>query len=82
MGAGTITANYNGVEKFKTVIGDAVRVGSNSVLVAPVSIGARATLGAGSVITKDAPAGELTVSRGKQLTIPGWKRPEKPPRKP
>lgn len=77
IGAGTITANYNGVEKFKTVIGDEVRVGSNSVLVAPVTVGKRATLGAVTVLTKDAPEGELTISRGKQLTIPGWKRPQK-----
>lgn len=81
IGAGTITANYNGVDKFKTTIGDEVRVGSNSVLVAPVKVGRRATLGAGSVLTKDAPEGELTISRGKQVTIPGWKRPEKPTQK-
>ena len=77
IGAGTITANYNGVEKFRTVIGDEVRVGSNSVLVAPVTVGKRATLGAVTVLTKDAPAGELTVSRARQQTIAGWKRPEK-----
>ena len=77
IGAGTITANYDGVNKHKTVIGDAVRVGSNAVLVAPVKLGPRATIGAGSVITKDAPAEALTVARGKQISIPGWKRPEK-----
>ena len=77
IGAGTITANYDGVNKHRTEIGDAVRVGSNAVLVAPVKLGTRATVGAGSVITKDAPADALTVARGKQMSIPGWKRPEK-----
>ncbi|MBM3116365.1 bifunctional UDP-N-acetylglucosamine diphosphorylase/glucosamine-1-phosphate N-acetyltransferase GlmU [Jeongeupia naejangsanensis] len=78
VGAGTITANYDGVNKFRTVIEDEARIGSNNVLVAPVTIGARATTGAGSVIGKNAPAGELTVARAKQVTITGWQRPEKP----
>jgi bifunctional UDP-N-acetylglucosamine pyrophosphorylase/glucosamine-1-phosphate N-acetyltransferase len=77
VGAGTITCNYDGANKHRTVIGDGAFIGSNSSLVAPVTIGAGATVGAGSVITKDAPAGELTVARGKQTTIAGWKRPTK-----
>jgi bifunctional UDP-N-acetylglucosamine pyrophosphorylase/glucosamine-1-phosphate N-acetyltransferase len=77
VGAGTITCNYDGANKHRTVIGDGAFIGSNSSLVAPVTIGAGATIGAGSVITKDAPAGELTVARGKQTTIAGWKRPAK-----
>jgi bifunctional UDP-N-acetylglucosamine pyrophosphorylase/glucosamine-1-phosphate N-acetyltransferase len=77
IGAGTITCNYDGVNKFVTKIGDGAFIGSNSSLVAPVSIGAQATIGAGSVITRDAPDGELTVARGKQQTYEGWKRPVK-----
>jgi bifunctional UDP-N-acetylglucosamine pyrophosphorylase/glucosamine-1-phosphate N-acetyltransferase len=77
VGAGTITCNYDGVNKHQTVIGDKVFIGSNSALVAPVNIGAGATIGAGSVISKDAAAGELTVARAKQTTIAGWKRPAK-----
>jgi bifunctional UDP-N-acetylglucosamine pyrophosphorylase/glucosamine-1-phosphate N-acetyltransferase len=77
VGAGTITCNYDGANKHRTVIGDGAFIGSNSSLVAPVTIGAGATIGAGSVITKDAPAGELTVARGKQTTVAGWKRPVK-----
>jgi bifunctional UDP-N-acetylglucosamine pyrophosphorylase/glucosamine-1-phosphate N-acetyltransferase len=77
IGAGTITANYDGANKHKTVIEDNASTGSNSVLVAPVKIGAGATIGAGSVINRDAPPGELTVARAKQVTIPGWKRPVK-----
>jgi len=77
IGAGTITCNYDGVNKSLTKIGDGAFVGSNSSLVAPVSIGAEATIGAGSVITKDAPAGKLTVARGRQATIDGWQRPKK-----
>jgi bifunctional UDP-N-acetylglucosamine pyrophosphorylase/glucosamine-1-phosphate N-acetyltransferase len=80
IGAGTITCNYDGVNKFQTHIGDGAFIGSNSSLVAPVTIGAQATIGAGSVITRDAPEGELTVARGRQLTLPGWKRPVKQPR--
>ncbi len=77
IGAGTITCNYDGVNKHRTVIGDDVFIGSDTQLVAPVEIGAGATIGAGSTITKHAPAGELTLSRGRQVTISGWKRPEK-----
>ncbi|MFI4958443.1 MAG: bifunctional UDP-N-acetylglucosamine diphosphorylase/glucosamine-1-phosphate N-acetyltransferase GlmU [Lysobacterales bacterium] len=79
VGAGTITCNYDGVNKFVTRIGDGAFIGSNSALVAPVTVGAQATIGAGSVITKDAPAGELTVARGRQQTLVGWKRPVKKP---
>jgi bifunctional UDP-N-acetylglucosamine pyrophosphorylase/glucosamine-1-phosphate N-acetyltransferase len=77
VGAGTITCNYDGVNKFVTRIGDGAFIGSNSALVAPVTIGAQATIGAGSVITRDAPDGELTVARGRQQTFEGWKRPVK-----
>ena len=77
VGAGTITCNYDGVNKSTTVIGDGAFIGSNSSLVAPVEIGAGATIGAGSVITRNAPAGELTVSRTRQSTVEGWKRPQK-----
>jgi bifunctional UDP-N-acetylglucosamine pyrophosphorylase/glucosamine-1-phosphate N-acetyltransferase len=65
------------VHKHRTVIGDGAFVGSNTSLVAPVSVGAHATIGAGSVITRDAPEGELTLARGRQLTLTGWKRPTK-----
>lgn len=78
IGAGTITANYDGVSKYKTMIGDDVRIGSNAVLVAPVTIGDKATIGAGSVITKDCDENKLVVARGKQVTIENWVRPEKP----
>jgi len=77
VGAGTITCNYDGVNKSTTVIGDGAFIGSNSSLVAPVEIGAGATIGAGSVITRNAPADALTVSRARQTTIEGWKRPRK-----
>ncbi len=75
IGAGTITCNYDGVNKFVTTIEDNAFIGSNSALVAPVTIGAGATIGAGSVIGKDAPAGKLTVSRARQVTVDGWQRP-------
>lgn len=77
IGAGTITCNYDGVNKSLTTIEDGVFVGSNSSLVAPVTIAKDATIGAGSVITKNAPAGELTVSRAKQVSISEWRRPVK-----
>ena len=77
IGAGTITCNYDGANKFRTVIEDEVFVGSDTQLVAPVTVGRGATLGAGTTLTRDAPAGELTLSRPKQLTISGWKRPVK-----
>ncbi len=78
VGAGTITCNYDGANKFRTLIEDGAFIGSNTALVAPVTIGAGATIGAGSVISRDAPPGELTVARGRQTTIPGWQRPKKP----
>jgi bifunctional UDP-N-acetylglucosamine pyrophosphorylase/glucosamine-1-phosphate N-acetyltransferase len=76
-GAGSITANYDGVNKHRTVIEADVHVGSNSVLVAPVTIGAGGTIGGGSTITKDTLPGALTVARGKQTSIANWKRPQK-----
>jgi len=77
IGAGTITCNYDGTNKFRTVIEDNAFIGSDSQLVAPVTIGEGATIAAGSTITKNAPAGELSLSRGRQITIKGWKRPVK-----
>jgi len=82
VGAGTVTCNYDGANKHRTTIGDGAFIGSGAMLVAPVSIGEQATIGAGSTITKDAPAGRLTLERSKQLTLEGWKRPvKKPPAK-
>ncbi len=75
IGAGTITCNYDGVNKSTTTIGDKAFVGSNSSLVAPVEVGAGATIAAGSVVTRNAPADMLTVARARQSTIEGWKRP-------
>jgi bifunctional UDP-N-acetylglucosamine pyrophosphorylase/glucosamine-1-phosphate N-acetyltransferase len=77
VGAGTITCNYDGANKHRTVIEDDVFIGSDTMLVAPVVVRRGATIGAGSTITKEAPAGELTVARAKQVTVPGWKRPKK-----
>jgi bifunctional UDP-N-acetylglucosamine pyrophosphorylase/glucosamine-1-phosphate N-acetyltransferase len=77
IGAGTIVANYDGANKHVTKIGDDVHTGSNSVLVAPLDIGPGATIGAGSTISKDAPAGKLTVARAKQVTVDHWQRPVK-----
>jgi bifunctional UDP-N-acetylglucosamine pyrophosphorylase/glucosamine-1-phosphate N-acetyltransferase len=77
IGAGTITCNYDGVNKLRTVIEDDVFIGSDSQLVAPVRVGKGATLGAGTTLTTDAPAGKLTVSRARQMTIEGWQRPKK-----
>lgn len=77
IGAGVITCNYDGVNKFNTVIGDNAFVGSNSSLVAPVKIGKGATIGAGSVITKDAPDDKLSLGRARQSTIDNWTRPTK-----
>jgi len=77
IGAGTITCNYDGVNKSRTTIGDGAFIGSNAALVAPVTVGSNATIGAGSVITKDAPDGELTIGRGRQETLKGWHRPTK-----
>jgi bifunctional UDP-N-acetylglucosamine pyrophosphorylase/glucosamine-1-phosphate N-acetyltransferase len=79
-GAGSITANYDGANKHRTVIEADVHIGSNSVLVAPVTVGAGGTVGAGSVVTKDTPAGALTVARGKQVSIANWQRPKKAPK--
>jgi bifunctional UDP-N-acetylglucosamine pyrophosphorylase / glucosamine-1-phosphate N-acetyltransferase len=80
IGAGTITCNYDGANKHKTVIGDRAFIGSNTALVAPVTVGEDATIGAGTTLNKDAPPGELTVARAKAITIPGWKRPVKKPK--
>ena len=77
VGAGTITCNYDGANKHRTVIEDDVFIGSDTQLVAPVRVGRGATLGAGTTLTKDAPAGELTLSRVKQVSIPDWERPVK-----
>jgi bifunctional UDP-N-acetylglucosamine pyrophosphorylase/glucosamine-1-phosphate N-acetyltransferase len=77
VGAGTITCNYDGANKHRTIIEDDVFIGSDTQLVAPVRVGRGATLGAGTTLTEDAPPGQLTISRARQATIPGWKRPEK-----
>jgi len=77
IGAGTITCNYDGVNKHRTTIEDGAFIGSNTALVAPITIGRDATVGAGSTLSKSAPPGELTVARTKQTTIAGWKRPRK-----
>ena len=77
VGAGTITCNYDGVNKHKTVIGDGAFIGSGVELVAPVTVGKGATIGAGATISKDTPDDKLTVERAKQVTIPGWKKPNK-----
>jgi bifunctional UDP-N-acetylglucosamine pyrophosphorylase/glucosamine-1-phosphate N-acetyltransferase len=77
IGAGTITCNYDGANKFRTVIEDDAFIGSDTQLVAPVRVGKGATLGAGTTLTRDAPDGKLTVSRAKQITIDGWQRPVK-----
>jgi len=77
IGAGTITCNYDGANKFRTVIEDDAFIGSDTQLVAPVKVGRGATIGAGSTITKDTPDGGLTLSRAKQLSVSGWQRPTK-----
>ncbi len=76
-GAGSITANYDGANKHRTVIEDDVHIGSNCVLIAPVTIGRGGTVGGGSTITRDTPAESLSVARGKQVTVANWKRPRK-----
>ena len=81
VGAGTITCNYDGANKHRTVIEDDVFIGSDTQLVAPVTVGRGATLGAGTTLTRDAPPDALTLSRAPQTTVPGWKRPVKKPRK-
>jgi bifunctional UDP-N-acetylglucosamine pyrophosphorylase/glucosamine-1-phosphate N-acetyltransferase len=77
IGAGTITCNYDGANKHRTVIEDDVFIGSDTQLVAPVTIGEGGDIGAGSTITRDTPAGQLTISRARQVSIRGWKRPVK-----
>jgi len=79
VGAGTVTCNYDGANKHRTTIGDGAFIGSGTMLVAPVTVGADATIGAGSTITKPAPPGKLTLERGRQQTLDGWKRPAKKP---
>jgi bifunctional UDP-N-acetylglucosamine pyrophosphorylase / glucosamine-1-phosphate N-acetyltransferase len=78
IGAGTIVANYDGANKHNTVIGDEVHTGSNSVLVAPITVGAGATIAAGSTVTHSVPGGKLTLARARQVTVEGWRRPAKP----
>jgi bifunctional UDP-N-acetylglucosamine pyrophosphorylase/glucosamine-1-phosphate N-acetyltransferase len=77
VGAGTITCNYDGANKWRTEIGDGAFIGSGTMLIAPIQIGSNATIGAGSVITRPAPPDKLTLERGKQVTIDGWKPPTK-----
>ncbi|MCB1930921.1 bifunctional UDP-N-acetylglucosamine diphosphorylase/glucosamine-1-phosphate N-acetyltransferase GlmU [Accumulibacter sp.] len=77
IGAGTITCNYDGANKFKTIIEDDAFIGSDTQLVAPVTVGRGATLGAGTTLTRDAPPDTLTISRARQVSISGWKRPQK-----
>ena len=77
IGAGTITCNYDGVNKFRTIIEDGAFIGSDTQLIAPVTVGKNATIGAGSTITRDSPENQLTLSRAKQMTLAGWKRPVK-----
>ncbi len=80
IGAGTITCNYDGANKHRTVIGDGAFIGSDTQLVAPVTVAEGATIGAGSTITKDTPANTLTLSRSKQISVEGWQRPVKKPK--
>lgn len=80
IGAGTITCNYDGANKYRTIIEDEVFIGSDTQLVAPVRVGRGATIGAGTTLTKDAPAEQLTVTRVRQVSLANWKRPEKAPR--
>jgi bifunctional UDP-N-acetylglucosamine pyrophosphorylase/glucosamine-1-phosphate N-acetyltransferase len=79
VGAGTITCNYDGVNKSRTVIEDDAFIGSDTQLVAPVTVGKGATLGAGTTLTKDAPPDQLTVTRVKQISL-NWQRPVKKPK--
>ena len=80
IGAGTITCNYDGANKYKTIIEDGVFVGSDTQLIAPVRVAKNAVIGAGSTITRDVEADKLTLSRAKQVTINGWARPVKKPK--
>jgi bifunctional UDP-N-acetylglucosamine pyrophosphorylase / glucosamine-1-phosphate N-acetyltransferase len=82
VGAGSITCNYDGANKWRTEIGDGAFIGSGAMLVAPLKIGNGATIGAGSTITEDAPADKLTLARGRQVTLDQWQRPRKQPPKP
>ena len=75
VGAGTITANYDGISKHRTVIGDGSKTGANSVLVAPINLGRNVTVGAGSTLTKDVPDGALALGRARQLLKQGWSTP-------
>ncbi len=77
VGAGVITCNYDGVNKYQTIIGNGAFIGSDSQLIAPINIGENATIGAGSTITKASPEGQLTLSRAKQITMKNWQRPTK-----
>ena len=77
IGAGTITCNYDGVNKFRTIIEDGAFIGSDTQLIAPVTVGRNATIGAGSTITKSTPYEKLTLTRSKQITIHSWQRPVK-----
>lgn len=79
IGAGTITCNYDGVNKYRTVIGNQVRIGSGNMLVAPITIGDRATTGAGSTLNRNCPPDKLTLARSRQTTLNEWQRPEKKP---
>lgn len=79
VGAGTVTVNYDGANKWRTEVGDNAFIGSGSMLVAPVKVGANANTAAGSTITKDVPEGKLTIARARQVTIEGWERPQKKP---
>jgi bifunctional UDP-N-acetylglucosamine pyrophosphorylase/glucosamine-1-phosphate N-acetyltransferase len=82
VGAGTITCNYDGAEKHTTIIEDDVFVGSGVELVAPITVHAGATIGAGATVTKDVPPGVLSVARGRQITIENWTRPTKKKKNP
>ena len=77
IGAGTITCNYDGANKFKTIIEDGAFIGSDTQLVAPVTVGENSTIGAGSTITKSTPVAKLTLTRTKQIVVDGWQRPKK-----
>ena len=77
VGAGTITCNYDGANKYQTIIEDNVFIGSDTQLIAPVKVAKGSTIGAGSTITRNTPPEELTLSRAKQISVAGWKRPVK-----
>jgi bifunctional UDP-N-acetylglucosamine pyrophosphorylase/glucosamine-1-phosphate N-acetyltransferase len=77
IGAGTITCNYDGANKHRTIIEDDVHIGSDTQLIAPVTVRKGATIGAGATISREVPAGGLTISQNKQVSVPGWKRPVK-----